>query len=150
MSPEAQRIAIAEACGEKDPHWWCPLCLAEKSPHQVTYEENCTVCGRRVEWFETPDYLNDLNACHEMEKVLDQAKLGIMHSFLEEIGERDVEKILGHRPTFCFLWTATAGQRSEAFLKTLGLWVESDESGTDAESHKTPPKSPAIPPTKEI
>jgi hypothetical protein len=75
-----------------------------------------------------PDYLGDLNACHEMEKVLwDTGKameftnqlVGIVCSargFRWDKGTPDDHLMcLSH---------ATAAQRAEAFLRTLGLWTE--------------------------
>ena len=37
---------------EWEPCWWCDDCASEKSPHQVTYQERCTVCGDEVVWLE--------------------------------------------------------------------------------------------------
>lgn len=55
MSDRDRRLC--ELMGIRDEgYWWCVTCLSEKSPHQVTYEENCTTCGRPVEWFEAPDF----------------------------------------------------------------------------------------------
>jgi hypothetical protein len=121
MTPTAQRIAIAEACG------W------------TTRE---TVGFRMTVWIKPdgktqaflPDYLSDLNAMHEAEKVIpedDRDKLGWMlvqitdkwstwepHEFeslgVWEMSLWDVERCL----------SATAAQRAEAFLRTLGLWRE--------------------------
>ena len=59
-----------------------------------------------------PDYLNDLNAMHEAEKVLTSPqwdKYTVALLFATE-----------HR-MFC---AATAAQRAEAFLKTLNLWTD--------------------------
>jgi hypothetical protein len=89
MTPEEQRVAIAEACGWKtgyrDPEAWHPL----------------------------PDYLNDLNAMHEAEKVLNEKQEDIMNSTLWDI--------MGGRK---YLWHATASQRAEALLRTVGKWKE--------------------------
>ena len=60
MTPEAQRIAIAEACG------W-------------SYEKNETYAPDGAFWWsknpEFPDYLNDLNAMHEAENTLTYEQL---------------------------------------------------------------------------
>ena len=112
MTPEQQRIKIAEACG---------LTLTDAWGH--------TTNGKT--WEPLPNYLSDLNACHEMEKTLDN-KANIMD---EEDGfctERDrymdtLQSITDARPThqddceWAFL-TATPAQRCQAFLRTLGLW----------------------------
>lgn len=67
-------------------------------------------------WYFThqlPDYLSDLNAMHEAEKILNTNQAA------------DYCELL--RPIICGCWRlvhATAAQRAEAFLKTLGLWEE--------------------------
>lgn len=65
-----------------------------------------------------PNFLNDLNAIHEAEKVLDYDQ---QEDFLLFIGAYNHES---DAP-----WSAchaTAAQRCEAFLKTLGLWKETE------------------------
>ncbi len=89
MNPEQQRIAIAEACGWKigyrDPEAWHPL----------------------------PDFLHDLNAMHEAEKVLTSEQVTSYVYSLESMNDR------WSTPAF-----ATAAQRAEAFLRTIGKWEE--------------------------
>jgi len=41
-------------------YWWCNLCQAERAPESVTNEENCAVCGYRVEWIEPNVSTNSL------------------------------------------------------------------------------------------
>lgn len=112
MSPEAQRIAIAEACGWKG--WYCPKCNCEVPPVQVTYHEYHSDpedrCGSKVE--SAPDYLNDLNAMHDAEKVLDSDDGREYREILQDMcGVYEYHK-------------ATASQRAEAFLRTIGKWEE--------------------------
>lgn len=62
-----------------------------------------------------PDFLTDLNAAHEMEKVL---RCGGENSQYERYSNLlretlDLEAV-----------SATAAQRAEAFLRTIGKWVE--------------------------
>jgi hypothetical protein len=60
-----------------------------------------------------PDYLNDLNAMHQAEEVL--------FNQFNTIGEaywRNLSHVEPH-PIY-----ATAAQRAEAFLKTVGKWEE--------------------------
>ena len=67
-------------------------------------------CGLRGEG--TPDYLNDLNAMHEAEKVLTDE-------------QKREYRICLFRLCDCYAGRevhATAAQRAEAFLKTLNLW----------------------------
>ena len=94
MTPEQQRIAIAEACGEDNDSIYRDL---------------------------IPDYLNDLNAMHEAENVLKQRWSNYCEKLLEivEPEPRSLE--------VCHYWNllhATASQRAEAFLRTIGKWEE--------------------------
>lgn len=110
MSPEAQRIAIAEACGwELRVHTYLDGSLAGRSwvaPDGV---------GRNL-----PDYLNDLNACHEMEKVL-TSNQWLMYD--EHIYIIRVNELRGGMH-------ATADQRAEAFLRTIGKWDDTTSTKT--------------------
>ena len=101
MTDEQMRIKIAEACG------WTPF---EK--HGL-YLSRWTVWNKGNEsknLHELPDYLNDLNAMHEAEKMLRN-----QFTTLEETYWRHLQHVQPH-PIY-----ATARQRAEAFIKTLGL-----------------------------
>lgn len=112
MSPEKQRIAIAEACGWK----------FIKSPSDGVSEFwRQAICDSwvnsrgRVVWGPNnlPDYLNDLNAMHEAEKTLSNEEINAYAYKL---------LVLPSRPGSVRYVMATAAQRAEAFLKTLGKW----------------------------
>jgi hypothetical protein len=101
MTPEKQRIAIAEACG-----------------HIVTDHALFTPDRWKV-WYDDvkhliPDYLNDLNAMHEAEKVLTYPQGGKMTRWIERM------TCGGYGPQLF----ATAAQRAEAFLRTLNRWED--------------------------
>ncbi len=83
MTPKQQRIAIAEACGE----------------------DNDSIVRELI-----PDYLNDLNAMHQAEKVLTK----------DEATTYACGKLRGGLFDAVH---ATASQRAEAFLHTIGKWV---------------------------
>jgi len=112
MTPESQRIAVAEACG------WT-LChntggLPCGVPPGFIHEEN----SRQV-----PDYLNDLNAMHEAEKVLSAGQintyLGHLYKYAKvATADSNPWEIIVARVAV----HATAAQRAEAFLRTLNLW----------------------------
>jgi len=107
MSPNEQRIAIAEACG------WTNI--REREFGRGLVGEHPTIKTHAG----IDDYLNDLNACHEMEKHLGQLRSGIYSCELRKI----ISKFNSEPPYVnSFEWHATAAQRCEAFLKTLGLW----------------------------
>jgi hypothetical protein len=117
MKIEEQNIAIAKICGwklrwqnvgggplyelkPKDHCWevWLP------PPNKINFQE---------EWPEPPDYFSDLNAMHEAEKSLP--------TIFETAEYQDQLELVTNRQRNP-IWFATASQRAEAFLKTLGLW----------------------------
>jgi hypothetical protein len=112
MTPERQRIAIAEACGwEIKP----PLVYAPDGRCVVT---DVWTNGQVLS--SIPDYLTDLNAMHEAEKVLRGT------DFQQD---NDVVFYKRWHEYQCYLIkrygaSATATQRAEAFLRTLGLWKD--------------------------
>jgi hypothetical protein len=95
MSPEQQRIAIAEACG------W-------------TFCEGLTGRPPKKGYAYIPDYLNSLDAMHEAEKVLKGVQ---PEDYWGEVAHLvpDTKGMFG-------ILHATAAQRAEAFLRTLNLW----------------------------
>ena len=109
MSPEAQRIAIAEACGNK-PH----TPGAHGVLRWIMEDHEPTDIGDGVLYLDDlPDYLNDLNAMHEAEKALGLAYDRWTRE-LRAICERDRRCIE----------SAKASQRAEAFLRTIGKWQD--------------------------
>jgi hypothetical protein len=108
MKTEEQRIAIAEACG------WTEVCLR---PYSLSGNYNVPMgfregVGPRI----VPNYPADLNAMHEAEKVefgTDEIAWGTYGSQLFTLIE----------PSRHYLH-ATAAQRAEAFLRTIGKWED--------------------------
>jgi hypothetical protein len=121
MKLEKQRIAIAEACGWKmHDH---PDCLAKKegwvSRGWETWVMNPS--GLLVFKHDIPNYLNDLNAMHKAEKVLTKNKsmeyaFRLADSWILNGEDKQPDLVRG----FC----ATAVERAEAFLKTIGKWED--------------------------
>lgn len=117
MSPDQQRIAIAEACGWTDLHigtWtrWLNALMGiapgDKNERHV-----------RV-----PDYLNDLNAMHEAEEKI-MSHIGYCRNLLEVVVPGTKGVIVGlHAGYGMSILHATAAQRAEAFLRTIGKWEE--------------------------
>jgi hypothetical protein len=99
MNPKKQRIAIAQACG------WTDIGFAYFSGTGLD-----PLDGLRDD---LPDYLNDLNAMHEAEKMLTNDQ---KTDFIRAVNKGDFSN---RRLAF-----ATAAQRAEAFLRTLNLWTE--------------------------
>ena len=116
LTPEEQRIKIAELCG------W--------------HTKVCTWWGNTVMWFppyskgsnwemfaggyRLPDYLGDLNAMHEAEKQLTGKQYKLWNEMLEEIVSENHRR-LGYRIEWELFRqrSATASQRAEAFVLTM-------------------------------
>ena len=116
MTPEQQRIAIAEACGWYDLVKQDVSLFGKHEPEsQKTFE------------LDVPDYLNDLNAMHEAEKVLPidrqyeyGEKLRVISGNVGPKGGHFTPNGFG-----CYaLAHLSATQRAEAFLRTLNLWKD--------------------------
>jgi hypothetical protein len=80
-----------------------------------------------------PNYTNDLNAMHEAEKTIPKRDKCIYANYLMMVvgfdGETDMVDDYGEwstsKTTSLFsILNATAAQRAEAFLKTIGKWEE--------------------------
>jgi hypothetical protein len=112
VTPEAQRIAIAEACG------WTQI-------------ESCTCCDGVSRGYQPtpgahkkhlPDYLNDLNAMHDAEKVLTNEQDLEYSEALEQVVKGRF--VTNNAEDMRRLRSATPAQRAEAFLRTIGKWRE--------------------------
>ena len=99
MNEEAQRIAIAEACGTM--RWSYAL------------PKKCV--GASV-----PKYTEDLNAMHDAEKVLTDEQDLEYSEALEQVVEGRF--MANNAEDMRRLRSATAAQRAEAFLRTIGKW----------------------------
>lgn len=115
MSPKQQQIAIAKACNWKQVTW-------DNKPEEIWEQITPFYCVSAES--KLPDYLNDLNAMHQAEKVLTQEQ---MIDYSRYVGKT----ITSHLPASRAAWMdfklihVTAAQKSKAFLQTLGLWTES-------------------------
>lgn len=127
MSPEEQRIAIAESVGWKLSMgtWYRPnfTCLHIKRP-----------CSDGDVNIYPPDYLNDLNAMHEVTSRMTVKQKCQFADYLYNNSGKDILDYSGvyypgEYPTidlecvFCVA-NATAAQRAEAYLKTIGKWTD--------------------------
>jgi hypothetical protein len=113
MKPELQRIAIAEACGWTFQVGTRPTYGGTNRPRgwKNPVTGNVVMCH--------PDYLGSLDAMHEAEKTLKGQQLPNYHDELVSLFSRSEEAEAGFYETH-----ATASQRAEAFLRTIGKWVE--------------------------
>ena len=118
MTPEQQRIAIAEACGwQFIPKYY----HGEDSPPEFT---TVTPDGKHLCGY-YPNYLNDLNAMHEAEKLL-YGNPNLPKKYTQQIKNaiRREAGVTKAQMDFDVCITATAAQRAEAFLRTIGKWEE--------------------------
>ncbi len=118
MTPEAQRIAIAEWCGLPVDVCMCGDSL-EATAHRTEHPYT-PMCS----FDEIPDYLNDLNGMHEAEgKLNDEQRedyVACLTSGTSSEEVCDLDPLLAEWN----LLNATAAQRAEALLRTLNLWKD--------------------------
>lgn len=100
MTDEQINAAIAKACG------W------RKEDGVYVWTAHGIDCTYPELW----DWANDLNAMHQAEKVLTELQCAFFRTHLRE-------RLEAH-PASRYIWHATARQRAEAFLRTLGKWRE--------------------------
>jgi len=124
MNPEQQRIAIAKSCG-----WmWTNKC-PKHGKQTIKYWLN-EHTGEKVFYDSSlPDYPNDLNAMHEAEKTLTDEQLYLYGNILDRVtlpvNKQEMAYIHGPEAgMYPELFRATAAQRAEAFLRTVGRWEE--------------------------
>lgn len=115
MTEQEQRIAIAQACG------W----------HQPSPPTNTgMMCkGSDESLHFPPDYLHDLNVVREaIIEIIDPHLIQEFHEALYDILERHWTPkrwyMFSTPARFYAFTTATAGQLSEAVLRTIGKWKE--------------------------
>jgi hypothetical protein len=116
MTPEEQRIALAE--------WAKYVELDYETQARILYGR----LGSRGALVRIPDYLNDLNAVHELEEKLRKNSYA-----WAKYGEQ-LQEVVNHYPvgfvpdyhrdlrSLASVAHATAAQRCEAILKTLNIW----------------------------
>ena len=122
MKPEAQQIAIAEACD------WTEIREQDYTPFgtdpYIHGPEQIWI-GKNPETGEVEplhDYLNDLNAMHGAEKVLTEEQRIAYSDYTYDIAWK------AQKETGKWRWISlTAAQRAEAFLRTLGKWEEAKQ-----------------------
>lgn len=137
MTNEAQRIAIAEACGclryVRPMDGKVFLCREAPNGHwTITTSRPIDKLNSDV-----PDYPNDLNAMHEAEQRLirwDDPENAGHYVWKDSYGRyigwlaKITDSLYFHPKAdsteFAKLISATAAQRCEAFLRTLNLWNE--------------------------
>jgi hypothetical protein len=114
MTPDAQRIAIAEACG------WS-FGVSADDPTECWHKPAWG--GMRVHSLVIPDYLDDLNAMAKAERLLtdEQQVEYIAHLLgITEESRQSLWSMSWDSAFYCA--SALPEQRAEAFLRTIGKW----------------------------
>ena len=107
LTPKEQGVKVAECCG-----WECPEYLPVSEGIWPEKRSDCgdlQGIGSLGYSYALPDYLNDLNAMHEAEKLIPE------HLHDHWLFQLDCTGARGAR----LLVTATAAQRAEAFVLTM-------------------------------
>ena len=118
MNNEKQKIAIAEARGmigpfENSEEWF-----------ENGDSDGCIIVLRDATGKRVANYLNDLNAMHEAEQCLWRKDFLARDTFIDHLA-RILNPVHGYRDQLGqHLLDATAAQRAEAFLRTIGKWEE--------------------------
>ena len=107
MKPEQQQIAIAEARGFRE-------CWISQNGTPWGF------LGANYYSQLVPNYPFDLNAMHEVESILNADQMVSYDYHLDRVVGNGRQGL----NIEYFLWSATAAQRAEAFLRTIGKWEE--------------------------
>ena len=123
MRPEKQRIAIAEACGLTNV---VPVVI-----RNVRHPGDDITVRISSDSGQVPDYIYDLNAMHDAEKFILSTDLYIQYvNYLFRSVGLNRTYYMGATPEVFpadrqfAVFHATAAQRAEAFLRTIGKWEE--------------------------
>jgi len=107
MTDDQINAAIAKACG------WTDI-IEHPEFGLMGINPETHGCRTGIEY-----YCADLNAMHEAEKIVVD---GIAATYAEWLSKTTEAEWSDDKHFFC----ATARQRAEAFLQTLGLWEEAE------------------------
>ena len=116
MNINKQNIAIAELCG------WSDIKCGPFFQCYGTAPLDSLMDDRQV-GMNVPYYTSDLNAMHDAEATLQWIQTD---AYLDTLA-RIVDPIHGYRMNLTFaIAVATAAQRAEAFLRTMGKWEDGE------------------------
>ena len=121
MSPEAQRNAIAALLGITD------IRMSERWEVTEPPDDPVILIGVKqgLGKLAVPDYLNDLNAMHEAEKILTPEQLETYGSQLSHLSDNLLSLWCPEFKEVAAAAMVPANKRAEALLKTLNLWDDS-------------------------
>lgn len=126
MTPERMRVKIAEHLG------WRVVPGITQGGWLVQHNAQTVASfwfGSKEATLETaagylPDYPNDLNACHEMEKSLTRLQQSDYAELLADNFSEEFCDLAGTAEHIFACAHLTAPQRSEAFCRTVGIWED--------------------------
>lgn len=119
MDANTQNRAIAHALG-KCTH---PISDWVHEGPDGDREIFCSVCRQKPYTAGFPDYLNDLNAMHEVEGIVITG-LAAMLEYERQVRAITLRDAAEGSGLYERIIRATAKQRAEAVLRTLNLWKE--------------------------
>ncbi len=121
MNTTKQRIAIGKLCGwtQVETYKWDNSNPSVRLPKQFHIDKSGV-------FHNLPDYLSDLNAMHEAERILTPEQWDNYCEYLFDLLgiETPYDNPNLHYSSFSWLIHATAAQHAEAFLKTFDLWAD--------------------------
>ena len=123
MTPEAQRIAIAEACGwtwsdgEEPCYGGSYKQAGWTSPTGEFYGGEWTCKSSSLG---LPDYLSDLNAMHSAEWAITDEQHAAFRMHLRDLCKENNIHTTATKRRYA---SSTAAHRAEAFLRTLNLYT---------------------------
>lgn len=116
MTPEEINKAIATHCGWKD----------VKSGKLYAFELYGTSPDPEIGRTRLPNYCGDLNAMHEAERTLD---VNALSKYADELDRVCVPVHVCPLTHWHAVVMTTAAQRAEAFLRAVGKWQSTPETG---------------------
>ena len=119
LTDEEIRIKVAELCGYhiyvENKEGWAFLCAPNGDRLSDSYHPAC----RTTMWLKfVPNYPQDLNACHAMEKCLTDEQWGKYTAHLLDIVSEHIDKENARLRSVCYC-SATARRRCNAFVMTM-------------------------------
>jgi hypothetical protein len=120
MTDEQINVAIAEACG-----WVDRGSFNESRPEDHKFKRRIgNTENYEWRWQHEFNYCRDLNAMHEAEKLLDYQQAEDFGDMMYNLCADENSEQDNPFPWRFAVIHATARQRAEAFLRTLGKWEE--------------------------
>ena len=113
MKPEQINIAIAESMG------WHHTGIEDGEAWGYPKEDSAKDDPGRINTAWIPDYHGDLNAMHDVQESLNPKQTETYEAHLWEVLSRSKQE---------YDWKASAAQRSEAYLRTIGKWVDDENN----------------------